>query len=332
MLALQQAGFVLTERYDLNKIDDEAALAQALDGAWAVIAGAERYTREVFERAPKLRVVMRTGVGFDGVDLEAATSAGVAVFTTPKANADAVADFALALMLGCLRQLLVLDDAVRAGNWRSVSVSGDLTGATVGIVGLGAIGKSVVRRLSGFDCKVLAAEPQPDREFCRKWGVELTNLDALLPQVDVLTLHAQMDRHNRHMIGKRELSLMKPTAILINTARGGLIDQTALVTALRSRQLAGAGLDVFENEPLPVNHPLIGLPSVILSSHEASFTWRGINSTLDAAVATLLSLADGKFPDGCVNPRVRDTFGRDTVRARGELGDPRSDSSQERGD
>lgn len=293
----------MVDGYDVDAVDQDA-LAAALSNVWGVVAGPERYTRELFDRAPSLRVVMRTGVGFDGVDVEAATTHGVAVLTTPSANADAVADFTLALMLAGLRRLRTLDDAVRSGKWRAAGISGDLSGATVGVVGLGAVGRAVVRRLAGFGCLVIAAEPMPDLNFCQRWGIELAPLADLLPRVDVLTLHAPLTPDNHHLIGARELALLRPSCILVNTARGGLVDEAALVAALKSGRLAGAGLDVFESEPLPVDHPLAGLTNVTLSSHEASFTRRGITSILDAAVASLLDFSAGRLPEGCVNPQV----------------------------
>jgi D-3-phosphoglycerate dehydrogenase len=301
---LEDTGFELVERFDLDQTGDEDALVAALDGVWATVAGSEHYTRGVLGRSPSLRAIARCGVGYDAVDVEAATDHGVAVLTTPGANAEAVADLALTLMLACLRRLLVLDRTARAGGWRPNELARDLAGATVGIVGLGAIGRAVARRLHGFGCRILAVEPFPDLEFCERYEVGLRTLDELLPEVDVLTLHAPLSGETRHLIGERELALLKPSAVVVNTSRGPAIDEAALLAALRAGRIAGAGLDVFEHEPLQASDPLTALQQVVLSGHAATFTEGAVASTIDAVVANLLELAAGRVPRGCVNPAV----------------------------
>ena len=170
-------------------------LALGLAGAWAVVAGSEPYTRGLFAATPELKAILRWGTGSDSIDIPAATEAGVAVITTPAVNAEAVADMALALMLACIRRLLELDAIVRSGEWRGLGPTRDLACSTVGVVGLGAIGRAVARRLRGFDCRVLAVEPNPDVEFfARLRGRADGRWTAMLPQVDVLTLHAPLSR------------------------------------------------------------------------------------------------------------------------------------------
>ena len=213
----------VVERYEVSSAHDDEALLSGLDGAWAVIAGGEAYTRGVLEAAaPELKAILRWGTGSDAIDIPAATDAGVAVVTTPGVNAEAVADMALALMLACLRGLPALDAAVRSGEWRATGPTRDLAGATVGVVGLGAIGRAVTRRVRAFGCHVLAVEPNPDLEFVNESEVELTDLDAMLPQVDVLTLHAPLGDTSRRLLGARELALLPRHAVLVNTARGEL--------------------------------------------------------------------------------------------------------------
>ncbi len=225
----------LVERYGLSSVHDDEALVSGLEGAWAVVAGSEPYTRGVLEATPQLAAILRWGTGSDAVDIPAATDAGVAVVTTPAVNAEAVADMALALMLACLRGLPALDAAVRSGEWRATGPTRDLACATVGIVGLGAVGRAVTRRVRAFGCHVLALEPSPDPEFVTEHEIELTDLDAMLPQVDVLTLHAPLTPGTRRLLGARELALLPRHAVLVNTARGELIDQAALATALSQR-------------------------------------------------------------------------------------------------
>jgi D-3-phosphoglycerate dehydrogenase/(S)-sulfolactate dehydrogenase len=299
---LQSAGFELVDRYELIGVLDEQALIDGLQGIWATVAGSEPYTRRVLERCPELRAIARCGVGYDAIDVAAATERGVAVLITPGANADAVADLALALALACLRRLLDLDGAVRSGGWRPNVLLGDLAGSTVGIVGLGTIGRAVARRLSGFGCRILAVESAPDLDFCAALGIELTTLESVLPEADVLTLHVPLTDATRHLISTEELALLRPGAIVVNTARGAVVDTAALVGALASGRLGGAGLDVFEEEPLPPGHPLFEMPNVVLSGHAATFTHGGIAKTLDAVARNLLDLDAGRIPAGCVNP------------------------------
>jgi len=297
-------GIEIVKRYELASTLDDAALANGLDGAWAVVAGSEPYTREVFDKTPTLEAILRWGTGSDAVDITAATDAGVAVVTTPAVNAEAVADLALGLMLACVRRLRELDAAVRDGEWRPHAPTRDLAGATVGIVALGAIGKAVTRRVRGFGCQVLAVEPNPDTEFCAQNGVELTDLDDMLPRVDVLTLHAPATPGTRHLIGAPQLEALPRHAVLINAARGELVDQPALVQALNEGQIAAAGLDVFEHEPVHPDDPILSAPNTVLTGHLASFTELGLTRTGEAVVANLRELLAGHLPASCLNPQA----------------------------
>ncbi len=289
-------------RYDLAHARESDALAEGLAGAWATIAGSEPYTGELFAAVPGLRAILRWGTGSDAIDVPAATRAGVAVVTAPGANAEAVADMALALMLACVRRLPQLDEAVRSATWRIGAPTRDLAGATVGVVGLGAIGRAVTRRLRAFGCRVLALEPNPDREFCARYEVELTTLDEMLPRLDVLTLHAPANDASRALIGAQQLNRLRPHAVVVNTARGELIDQAALVEALHAGQIAAAGLDVFEREPLPPDDPILRAPNTILSGHVSSYTELGLDLTGQAVLANLRELLAGRLPASCLNP------------------------------
>jgi phosphoglycerate dehydrogenase-like enzyme len=300
----QVDGVTTIERYELSAATDADVLAAGLDGAWATIAGSEPYTAAVFAGAPELRAILRWGTGSDAIDVEAATDAGVAVITTPGVNAEAVADMALALMLACIRRRPELDAAVRAGRWRLEGPTRDLTGATVGVIGLGAIGRAVVRRLHGFGCRVIALEPNPDSAFCAEYGVELADLDALLPRVDVLTLHAPLTEATRHLIGARELERLPRHAVVVNAARGPLIDQAALAEALQTGQIGGAGLDVFEHEPPASDDPILSAPNAVLSGHISSFTEVGLDRTGEAVLSHLRELLDGRLPAECLNPEA----------------------------
>ncbi|MBV9820447.1 MAG: hypothetical protein JOZ07_19125 [Solirubrobacterales bacterium] len=298
------AGVEVVERYDLAETPDTSRLAAGLAGAWAVVAGGEPYDRTTLAAADDLRAIVRWGTGSDAIDVGAATAREVAVVTMPGANSEAVADLALTLMLGCLRRLPELEAAARGRDWRPPSPAGDLAEATVGIVGLGAIGRAVARRLRGFGCRVLAVEPAPDIDFCRHYEVEPASLADMLSQVDAVTLHTPLSPSTHHIIGAPELARLPRHAVVINTARGQLIDQPALVRALAEGAIAGAGLDVFEREPLPENDPLRTLPNVIVTGHAASFTRLGMGRTGEAVLAALRSMLHGRLPDGCLNPET----------------------------
>ena len=302
----QIPGIEIVKRYELSSAHADGALGRALAdaGAWAVVAGSEPYTREVFDKTPELEAILRWGTGSDAVDIAAATDAGVAVVTTPAVNAEAVADLALALMLTCLRRLRELDADVRGGEWRPRGPSRDLAGATVGIVALGAIGKAVTRRVRGFGCHVLAVEPDPDPEFCATNGVELTTLEDMLPRVEREHIHAPADPGTRHLIGAAQLEALPRHAVLVNTARGELVDQPALVDALHSGRIAAAGLDVFEHEPVQPDAPILSAPNTLLTGHIASFTELGLSRTGDALVANLRELAAGNLPASTLNPEA----------------------------
>jgi D-3-phosphoglycerate dehydrogenase len=305
LVPISAAGLELVDRFELDNTHEAAILAPELDGFWATIAGHESYSRELFTRLPELQVVARPGVGYDRIDVDAATENGVAVLFAPGSNADAVADHTLGLILACLKNLPRADARVRVGAWSPDTLSGDLARATVGIVGLGAIGRQVARRLTGFDCTLLASETNPDHAFIGQLGIELVELHELLGKASVVTLHVPLSRSTRHLIGRRELELMRPDAILVNTCRGQAVHETALVQALEAGSIRGAALDVFQTEPLPPDHPLIHLDNVVLSGHVAGLSENGISRGLEAVVQTLLAIAHGARPTiGVVNPQV----------------------------
>lgn len=299
-------GFAVIPRYELSRDkDDERSLISGLDGAWATVAGSEPYTEAVFDASPNLRAILRWGTGSDAIDIDAATSAGVAVVTTPGVNAEAVADMALALMLACIRRLHRLDAAVRDASWRTEPATGDLAGATVGIVGLGAIGRAVARRLSGFGCRITALEPNPDPAVVAQHQIELVrDLETMLPRLDALTLHIPLTEDSKHLIGAGELALLPRHAVIVNTARGELIDQAALIEALHSGQIAAAGLDVFEHEP-DVHPDLLACPNAVLIPHLGSATVSTRLAMANLAADNLLAALDGKPPPTPLNPEAQ---------------------------
>lgn len=266
--------------------------------AVAAIVSTDPFDAGVFAAAPRLRVVARVGVGVDSIDVAAATEAGVLVTTTPGDNEVTVADHTLALMLAAVRRVPEHDASVRRGEWdRAGGLTGaEMTGAVVGLVGFGRIAQRVARRLRGFDVTLLACDPAHDHQD----GVELVELPELLARSEVVSLHVPLDADTEQMIGAAEIALMRPGAVLVNTARGGLVDEGALADALRSGALRAAALDVFADEP-PASSPLTDLPNVVLSPHVAGLSHLSMARMLQTATSCVLDALGGEVPHGLVN-------------------------------
>ncbi|MCS6779893.1 MAG: antibiotic biosynthesis monooxygenase [Geminicoccaceae bacterium] len=283
----------------------EEELIRHLPGCVASLAGQEPYTERVFAAAPGLAVVARLGVGWDAVDVAAATRHGVAVAMAFGTNHDAVADHAFALMGTLAHAIPRYDRALREGTWKLL-FHGRLTGATVGIVGFGRIGRALAKRCQGFAMEVLVADPFVDGEAVARLGHTLVPLDELFARADFVSLHAPLTAETRHLVDARRLALMKPGAFLINTARGGLVDEAALIAALREGRIAGAGLDVMAVEPLPRDSALLTLSNVVLTPHAAGASEWAIESMAARTVANVLSVLRGQDPGGglLLNPEV----------------------------
>ncbi len=275
-------------------------LLQGIDGA---IVSTDPFTDRVMQAADRLRVISRTGVGYDAVDIEAATKRGIVVTITPGVNRHAVADWTLALILCCSRKLPENLAEVRRNGWgRHEGV--DLAGRTLGIVGLGTIGKEVAKRAKAFGMRILAHDLKEDRPFAAEHGIAYLSLDDLLPQSDFVSIHCFLHTATRHLINAERLALMKPTAFLINTARGGIVDTEALCRALQAKRLAGAGLDVFEGEPLRTDSPLRTLENVYLTPHVAGSSADARRLSGATAAENLIRALNGERPSGVVNPEV----------------------------
>ena len=270
--------------------EDLERLLPACDG---IIAGDEPLDRPLLERAsPRLRVISRWGVGIDNIDLAAARELGIEVRNTPAVFADEVADVAIGYMIMLARRLHAIDASVRAGDW-SKPQGVSLAGRTLGIVGLGSIGRAVARRGLAMGMAVVGIDPSPQAEAAAvELGVHLVGLDEVFAAADVLSLNLPMTPENRHLANAARLGAMPRGSFLVNTARGPLVDEAALVAALRTGQLAGAALDVFESEPLPAESPLRDLPNVILGSHNASNTVEAVRRVNQLAIDNLLSVLE----------------------------------------
>jgi D-3-phosphoglycerate dehydrogenase len=292
---------------DSISVRSEAALIDALQGMAASIASVEPYSAAVLAETPDLRVISRSGVGYDAIDVAEATRRGIFVCTTPGANHHSVADLAIALILMCVRKIEAAADAVRAGNWMPPRVGVELRATTVGIVGTGLIGREVIKRLSGFEPRMLAYDVVESPEMVDRFGVEYVSFDELLRQSDVITLHAPLLPETRGLIDAAALARMKPSAYVVNTARGPLIDEVAIANALHAGQIAGAALDVFEREPLPASSPLRQAPNLILTPHIAGVTQQSRTAMVAMAVQNVARVLRGEAPLSCVNPEVLKT-------------------------
>jgi len=240
-----------------------------------ITGGFEKITADDLKEANRLRLIQRFGVGYENVDCLAAARKGIYVANIPGANAESVADLTMGLILALVRHIVQADVALRKGIWR-LWIGHELAGKILGILGLGAIGKAVAVRAKAHRMKVIAHDIQPDLEFARKHDVEMVSRTELLKTADIVTLHMPLTEETHNFISESELRLMKPTAYLVNTSRGGLIDQTALVKALRERWIAGAALDVFVKEPLSVDEEILQLDNVVVTPHIGGSTFEAL--------------------------------------------------------
>jgi glyoxylate reductase len=275
--------------------DELGARVRESDALLAMLT--DRVDGALIRSAPSLRAIANYAVGTDNVELDAATAAGIPVGNTPGVLTEATADLAFALLLAAARHLSAAEAAVRAGEWVTwqpgAFLGRDVGGATLGIVGLGRIGRAVAKRGEGFGMEIVDSS-----------GSSGVPLDELLGRADFVTLHAPLTEATRGMIGARELELMKPTAILVNTARGELVDSAALERALRAGSIAGAALDVTAPEPLPADHPLLGAPNALVVPHIGSATQTTRERMADMAVDNLLAALEGAPMPHCANPEV----------------------------
>ena len=237
-----------------------------------VVRSATKVTKEIIDAGKNLKVIVRAGVGLDNIDVAAAEARRITVLNTPEAPTVAVAELVFGLMLSWARRLPQADASMKAGRWDKAQFMGtELRGKTLGIVGTGRIGRAVGYKAKSFLMKLLAYDPVTNAEFVERTGARYVDLNTLLRESDFVTLHVPLVEQTKHLIGKQQLGLMKPTAVLVNTSRGAVIDEAALVEALRSGKIAGACLDVYEAEP-PVGSPLLKLPNVVLTPHIGAST------------------------------------------------------------
>jgi phosphoglycerate dehydrogenase-like enzyme len=289
--------------YTERGADDERELIRRIDSARVAIniRAHARFTNTVFDACPALKLVSVWGTGTDNIDLNGAGMRGITVCNTPGINAFAVAEHALTLMLVVARKVTLLDAEMRKGRWPREMLT-QLLGKTLGVFGMGAIGKRMVALGRGIGMTVLGWSAQGDEARIRSAGARPASKEQILTTADVISLHVRTTTETRGFIGRKEFALMKPTAILVNTGRGALVDRDALLSALAERRILGAGLDVFHQEPLPADDPVLSLPNVVVSPHNAGQTPEVIRDGLLAAVQNAENFLKGKPTNLVVAP------------------------------
>ena len=295
-----------------GRAQNEAERIRIAEGAGVVVVGGGKLTNEFFSALPHLKGVARLGIGVDNIDLDACTRLGIVVANIPEFCTDEVAEHAIGLMLAVGRKIVFADRQSRNGGWvpamdAVLRPMRKLSGQILGLLGLGKIGRSLATKAKGLGLRVIAFDPHVNPELARAAGVTLMSLEELLPQADILSLHVPETAETRAIINARTLALLKPGAILINVARGGVVDESALAAALASGRLAGAGLDVLQQEPIRLPHPLAEFENVVITCHYASLSEESYATMRKQVSAKAVQILRGEIPDDLVNVRVKDS-------------------------
>jgi len=284
----------------IKKVKDVDALASLLS---------DKIDSEVFDAAPKLKIVTQIAVGFDNIDIKEATKRGIYVTNTPEVLTDTTADFAWALLMAAARRVVEADKYVRTGQWKvswhpTMMQGRDIYNATIGIVGAGRIGYAVARRAKGFNMKILFYDVIPRPEMEKEFGAKRVDLDTLFKESDFVSIHVPLMKETYHLVNEEKLKLMKKTAYLINNSRGPVVDEKALYEALKEGKIAGAGLDVFEQEPTPADNPLLKLDNLVVAPHISSASYETRSKMAEMVAENLVAFLEGKMPPNLVNPDV----------------------------
>lgn len=291
---LEEKGYQLiyNDRGRPIKKEEMLELVQDIDG---IIIGIDCFDIDIINQAKNLKVISKYGVGVDNIDIFTANENGIVVCNTPTANTNAVADLAFALMLSLARRIPEADRETKAGNWKKI-IGNSVYGKTLGIIGLGKIGRSLVKRARGFDMDILVYDLFQDNEFAQKYDLKYVNMDRLLRGSDYISIHTPYNNDTRNLISTDEIIKMKDSAFLINTSRGGIVDEEALYTALKKGDIKGAALDAYLNEP-PENSPLRQLDNVIMTSHNGAYTEEAIADMGIQAAQNLIHVLEGREPE-----------------------------------
>ncbi len=288
-------------------IPRETLLRMIADKDACIAMSTDRFDATLFDAAPRLKVVANFAVGYDNLDVPEATRRGIVLTNTPDVLTDTTADFAWALLMAAARNVPQGQEYVRGGNWTTwkpnLLVAPDIHHATLGIIGMGRIGREVARRAAGFRMNILYHNRRRDEDAEREFGATYcANVDDLFRAADFITVHAPISPETYHLVSDDAFALMKPRAVLVNTARGGVVDPDALYRALATQRIHAAGLDVTEPEPLPADHPLLSLPNCIVTPHIASASFKTRDDTTDLAVRNILAVLHGERPPTPINP------------------------------
>jgi len=290
-----------SEGYELIRIPMEDAknptkLITYVEDAQGWIVGHSKVTREILEKAPMLKIATKHGTGIDNFDLDAAKEKNVVIANAPGLNANAVSDLAFSFMLALARKIPYSDKAVRSGKWQPI-MGIELKGKTLGVIGMGAIGKGLIKKANSFDMNFVAFDIQKDEEFIKKYNVRmLTDYREVLKEADFISLHVPLNEKTKGMVGDKEFKLMKNTALIINTSRGGVIDEAALLDALKNNEIAGAALDVFASEPPSLDNPLLALDNVIFAPHMGAYTEEAMAEISEVCAENVIRVLKGQEP------------------------------------
>jgi len=304
---LEQYGVV--ERFDVPTRIQAKELATLLADHEIIISSVTPFfNREFFEQKQNLKLISRHGIGYNNIDIEAATEHGVAVsIVNPEIENDAVAENAIAILLTQVRKVIPAERATKTGNWakRNTFLGSQLRDKTVGVIGFGNIGSRVGEILKGgFNVRLLVFDPNKDESYVSSFGGELVSLDYLLKSADIISLNAKVTSDSKYMISEREFNLMKDGVYIVNTARGELFDEDALVCALESDKLAGVSMDVVENEPIDDSHRLLKYDNVLITPHTSAYTKECLYAMGDKVVSDVVKIMNNDVPDIMVNPEV----------------------------
>jgi D-3-phosphoglycerate dehydrogenase len=277
--------------------DELQAMIETYDG---VVAGSDPFTGEVIRRGKNLKIIAKNGVGIDNIDVPTATERHIFVTITRGAVKETVADSTFALMLALARNVVTGDKQIRQGKWPRL-VGTEIWNKRLGIVGLGSIGKCVAERARGFHMEIVAYDPFPDETFCEEHQINLVDFDTVFRECDIVTIHAPLNDATRHMVDARALGLMKPTAFLINAARGALVDEQALYQTLRDKKIGGAAIDCFSEEPPPKDSPLFELDNTVLTPHTAGYSHEALVKAGVMVAESVVAALKGEIPPNVVN-------------------------------
>jgi len=312
------SAIMIEEAEELAKVNAELVgadcvtedeIIEAAKGADAILTSAAQITRRVMEALPKCKVIIRYGIGFDTIDVDAATDNSILVVNIPDFCFEEVSNHAIILLLACAKKLILLNNGIKQGRWgevsRALAPMGSIYGQTLGVIGCGNLGRMTARKAQCFGLKIFGYDPYVDKSLTKEYGITLVSLPELLKESDFISVHTPLNKETWHLIGEKEFKQMKPTAYFINTSRGSVVDEPALIKALQEKWIAGAGLDVFEKEPVDADNPLLKMDNVVVTPHSASYSddaFKRLRTSVGQEAARVLS---GRWPKNVVNKIIK---------------------------